>query len=566
MALFEIENLTYFYPEAERPALDGLTLGIEEGGLTLVTGPSGGGKTTLARALAGLVPEFFGGKIGGTVRYMDKPLRELDSRSLHREIGVVLQDPERQLLMTTVERELAFGPENSGMPPELIKRRVMESASCLGITGLLDRRTAELSGGMQQKVILGAAIAMEPRILILDEPTSQLDPVSAKELLELLVRLRDDCGRTIVLIEQRLEQSLPASDRVIFLETGKIKFDGTPRDYCRKINASDPRFLPPVTRLFSRDCAQDPPLTIRDGRRVLRARGRPAALTVTPPVEHNGRLCEIKNASYTYENGIRALRAINLAVSRGEIVSVLGPNGAGKSTLLKVISGLLRPSRGKVSVAGGEPYGSPNREKAVRCGYLSQNPDDFLFHDTVSEEIGYTLRNLGLPERDAVSRSLSLWGITRLAGRNPRELSAGERQCVALAAATIAAPPILLLDEPSRGLDARLKDLLGKLITAYVRKRDAAAIIVTQDIEFAAEWAGRAVLLFKGEVVADGPKREIFKGEPFYSSQMSRLFHNIAEGIVTLDDAREALDGAFYFASVNNCPPSDLPDLRQDKM
>ena len=540
MSLFRIEDLSYFYPEAVQPALDRVTLTLREGELVLVTGPSGGGKTTLARALAGLVPGFFGGKIGGRIYFRGVPIERVDRRLLHAEIGIVLQDPEKQTLMTRVEKELSFGPENLGITPDIVRRRVRELADCLGIAGCLGARVDELSGGMRQRIALGAVMATGARALVLDEPTSQLDPVAAEELFSLLSRLRDDLGCTIILVEQRLERCLPMAERVLFMEEGRPQFDGTSREFCRWASGAAPDFLPPVADLWARATSAELPMTVREGRALLRLsplapapRPRPAAALGEP-------VALLDRVSFAYGNGPRVLNDVSLQARRGEVAALLGPNGAGKSTILKLACGLLRPARGAVTLAGMDPGRMENREKAALCGYLSQSPDDFLFHDTVASEIGYTLRNLGRAEGDAAARALAAWGLSRLAERNPRELGAGERQCVALASAMAAGPRLLLLDEPSRGQDPRLKCLLAGMLAAAAAG-GAAVLLVTQDFEFAAECAGRIVLLFDGEVVADGPKREIFDGGPFYSPQVSRLFRGFAEGVVTRGDARTAL-------------------------
>jgi len=515
MSLFEIEQLTYYYPGTARPALDRMSLLFEEGELVLVTGPSGGGKTTLARALSGLVPHFFGGTIGGRVIYRGNPLDGLDRRALNAEIGVVTQDPEKQILMTRVERELCFGPENLGLPPPEIMRRVMEMAGLLGLSGLLRCRTDELSGGMKQRTVLGAVMAMGARIMILDEPTSQLDPAAADDLRGFLSRARDELGYTILLIEQRLEHCLPMADRVLFIDRGRLNFDGAPRDFCRWATAHAPYVLPHAQRVSTALSPGDTALSAMGphpdpGQQALPARSEP--------------LAELSKVSFTYGSDGPALREVTLAVSQGEVISILGPNGAGKSTLLKIICGILSPSGGKVTVAGKEPSRRPNREKAALCGYLSQNPDDFLFHETVFDEVGYTLRNLGRYDDDTVYAALARWGIAHLSGRNPRELSAGERQCVALAAATIASPPLLLLDEPTRGQDGRLNEQTGMRLTAFARERNAAVIVVTQDVEFAAAWSQRIVLLLNGEIIADRPNRAPPDGAPFDPFQMSGLF------------------------------------------
>ncbi|MDD5556794.1 MAG: ATP-binding cassette domain-containing protein [bacterium] len=533
MGILDLERLTYSYPDAARPALEDVTVRFGEGELALVTGPSGSGKTTLARAAARLVPDFFGGRFGGDVRYRGRPLRELDAGALHAEIGFVFQEPERQLLMATAEREIAFGPENLGLPPAAVARRVVEAAESLGVTGLLGARTDELSGGMQQRIVLAAAVAMQPAVLILDEPTSRLDPVAARDLLGLLARLRDDLGCTIVLVEERLADCLRVADRVLHLDGGAIAFDGAPAAFSRWAAEAAPLFLPPVARLFPPGL-EGPPLTVREARARLAPLlplGPPPA---PPPRPSGGPLVVIEGARFAYPGGAVALRGIGLVAAAGEVVALIGPNGAGKTTLLKAAAGLIPLPAGSVAVAGGAP--SPHA-----CGFLPQNADTLLLHDTVLEEVAFTLRASGLG-REGAEEVMRRWGVAHLAGRNPRELGAGERQCVSLAAAAAAAPPVLLLDEPVRGLDPLLRERAGGAIAAHAAA-GGCVVLATQDIEFAAERADRVVLLAGGEVVEEGRPRDLFHGEPFYSPQVSRLFRGAAAGVVTVGDARRLLAG-----------------------
>lgn len=486
MTVLAVDNLTYYYPETSTPALRRVTLAIGEGECVLITGPSGGGKTTLARALSGLLPNFFGGRIGGGVRHRGLPIGTLPRVQLHAEIGIVLQDPERQILMTVVEGELALGLENMGLPPGLIGRRVAETASSLGLGGYLPFRTDELSGGLAQRTVIAAILAMGPRVLILDEPTAQLDRPAALNLMGLLKQLHRERGYTILIIEHRMEQCLPLAGRILFIREGGVQFDGTPDSFRRWAATSAPHFAP------------SPPSATR----VAGVVPPPAGIAREEPV------VTVSNLSFTYRNGVQALRGIDCSVRRGEIVAVLGDNGAGKSTLLKIICGLLTPASGTALLMERPPADYRNSEKASLCGYLSQNPGDLLFHDTVSEEVGYTLRATGAPENGAVERALARWGITHLARRNPRELSAGERQCVALAATTIAAPPLLLLDEPTRGQDPLIREHLGKALVALAHECGTAVIFVTQDFEFASNWSRRAVVMSGGAIVADGPTHE----------------------------------------------------------
>ncbi|MCX6357330.1 MAG: ATP-binding cassette domain-containing protein [Candidatus Aureabacteria bacterium] len=536
MKLLECVGLTYCYPGCGRPALERIDLSIEEGSFVLITGPSGAGKTTLAHALAGLVPAFFGGRIGGQILYRGRPLEELDRRTLHGEIGLVLQDPEQALLMETVERELASGPENLGLTRQTIMRRVMESASFLGLTGLLRARTDELSGGAKQRVALGASMAMGPRTMILDEPVSQLDPVAAAEVTELLARLHHDLGYTIVGIEQRIEEFLPFATRVLFMEEGRIRFDGPPRHFLRWARVSAPAFMPPAARLLCAIHPGDAPLTIQEGRSLLRYPSPPVPPPAAPPPPSADPSVTLQEVSFSYPNGTEAVRRVNLALRPGEVTALLGPNGAGKSTLLKIICGMLQPSRGQIAVLGDPPAACPNNRRAAILGYLPQDPRDVLFNDTVAGEVTYTLRALGRNDASAVATILAEWELSCMATRNPRELSAGERQRAALAAVTAGAPPVLILDEPTRACDPPHREALVARLRAYAQ-RPATLLVVTQDMEFAAAAADRALVLFNGELIADGPPGEILDDGLFYTTEMSRLFRGFARGVVTFDAA-----------------------------
>ncbi|MEJ2746092.1 MAG: ABC transporter ATP-binding protein, partial [bacterium] len=351
MNLFEMEKLTYYYPGTARPALDHIDLLLREGDFVLIAGPSGGGKTTLARALSGLVPHFFGGRIGGRVRYRGDPLGDLDRRALNSQIGVVTQDAEKQILMTRVEHELRFGPENLGLPPGRIRQNVAEMADLLGLSALLRRRTDELSGGMKQRTVLGAVMAMGARIMILDEPTSQLDPASAEDLRAFLSRARNEIGYTILLIEHRIESFLPMADRLLFVEGGRLTFDGGLDEFRRWAPNHAPHILTKPRGVGVSSTA--------------RGETHNAIAPNPPPSDEaravsKGPIVEICNVSFSYGNNDPALKEINLTINRGEIVSILGPNGAGKSTLLKIICGILRPSNGEVAVAGRTASRCPN--------------------------------------------------------------------------------------------------------------------------------------------------------------------------------------------------------------
>ncbi|WP_432408112.1 ABC transporter ATP-binding protein [Wukongibacter sp. M2B1] len=514
MEIFKIQNLTYYYPNSEKPALNNIDITINEGEFILLLGKSGSGKSTLGRVFNKIVPEFYGGKIGGTIEG-------------EKEVGMVFQDPEKQLVMDKVERELAFGLENLGIKPELMRKRIMETLSFLNMWEIRDKKTFELSGGQKQKTAVGATIAMGYRFLILDEPTSQLDPVAAEEILNILKRLNEELGYTIILIEQRIDRCFHLADRVLFMEKGRLVFDGNPEKFAFWCNSKNMKFLPSMSDLFIKLNHDTVPLTVKEGRKKLKELGH---YRDNQGIEKNERnnlnkeeIVNIKKISYTYENGKKALKNLELTIDKGEILGIMGENGGGKSTLLKNISGILKPTKGKL-IVGGE------------VGFLSQNPNDYLFNDTVYEELKYTLDNKNIKDDGRIEKVLRELEIYKYIDRNPRDLSGGERQRVALASILVMEPDILLLDEPTRGLDKDLKDRLGEIVLG-LKERGKAIIIVTHDVEFLGSYADRVGLIFDGSVAQVGCKYDVLTSGIYYSTQINKLFSGQVDGILTLEDA-----------------------------
>ncbi|MDX9870913.1 MAG: ABC transporter ATP-binding protein [Clostridia bacterium] len=561
MALLEIENLTYHYPDENRSALDRINLTVQEGEFILLAGGSGSGKSSLVRAMAGLIPDFYGGKIAGAVRLDGMDIKALARSEVVRKVGMVFQDPESQLVMTTVEQELAFGMENLGLAPELMKRRIMEVSGALSLHGYLQENIPRLSGGLKQKTLLASILAMQPEILILDEPTSQLDPVAGEEILTVVRRLNEDNGITVILIEQRLERCFHLADRIVVMSEGRIIHDSPDRAAAAAwAVAKDSPFLPPLARLFAATGIQPLPLTVKEGRKALKGLQIPAGLNAaegkTAKSTEKGvgpedrimsgtaakktPLLEVKQLWLTYDNGREVLKNINLTLNPAEFLIIMGENAAGKTTLLKTIRGLLRPSRGQVRLLGREANDFTVEALAQTVGYLAQNPNDYLFQPTVREEISFTLQNLGLAEDGRVEKILERFALLPYAAANPRDLSTGERQRAALAAILAADPPILLLDEPTRGLDYEMKASLGELL-AGLRQEGHAIIVVTHDVEFAAEYAQKILFLSRGQIVSAGDKKEMLSRSTFYSSQIGKLFHGIDDSIVTLQDGAKAL-------------------------
>lgn len=555
MSIFKVENLTYYYPETEQPALCEINLEVAEGEFLLVVGGSGSGKSSLARALAGLIPDFYGGKVGGRMLFKGSDAREIDRRRLAAEVGIVFQDPEKQLVMTGVEAEIAFGLENIGLPQQEMFRRIAEVMSFLNLMPFKSEFTANLSGGQKQKLALASVLAMQPCVLVLDEPTSQLDPAAAEELFNLVKRLNEEMNLTIILIEQRLERCFHLADRVVVMANGRIVNAGAPEEMTAWQVKSRMPFVPPVAALFAHLESPVLPLTVKDGRKLIRERFYPTFNThntrwVVKPAKGldskknfagsagDNELVRIKDLWFSYPNGREALRGINLGVMAGEFLAVLGENAAGKTTLLKHLVGLLKPGRGVARVCGIDTRQSMPQQLARVVGYLSQNPSDYLFQDTVEAELRFTLTNLGISDDGRINRLLVKLGLDRYRQVNPRDLSSGERQRVALASVLVAGPQLLVLDEPTRGIDYQLKGELGNLLQELILE-GVAVVLVTHDVEFAAEYAGRVIMLFDGQIACDGPKYAVLNDSMFYAPQISRLFRDMDGSVLTL---REALD------------------------
>ncbi|HEV7584461.1 MAG TPA: ATP-binding cassette domain-containing protein [Solirubrobacteraceae bacterium] len=527
--LLSFEQVSYRYPGAPEAALSDVTAALAPGEFCLLAGLSGHGKSTLLRAACGLVPHFHGGHFGGRVTLAGLDTREHGPAQLGAVAGVLFQDPETQLVMSTVRAELALALESRGHGATAVARGVEEVALALGIDALLDRSTHDLSGGEKQRVALGAALAGRPQVVLLDEPTSQLDPVAGDELIGLLRRLNQEWETTIVLAEHRLERCLAAADRVIALHEGRVACDGDPEAFLTWATRRSPALQTPAAKLFALSGLAPAPTGVRQARATLRARGLlpgervspDARTTAKPPMRGRRRRAESVTAAleldavwHELSDGPAILRGVNLRLQPGESVALMGRNGAGKSTLLRHAAGLLAPTRGRVRRAG-------------RVALLLQNPGDYFIHERVREE---------LPDGAAMPE-----GLEDAAERNPRDLSGGERQRLALAIVSGAgeAPAVLALDEPTRGMDRAAKGLLA----AELRRRASegqAVIVATHDPEFAAACADRAVLLADGRVIADGTAAELLAGGWYFATETARILGGAA-GVLLPEEGAELL-------------------------
>lgn len=551
--MIKLENVTFYYNDAKEPALNDISFKIRDGEFVLITGPSGGGKSTLCRLFNGLIPHFYGGKIAGRIEVQDLDVLAHPPSELALKTGMVFQDPENQIVSTDVEREIAFGLENLGYPADMIARRLEDALDTIGISGLRHRPMGELSGGEKQKVVIAAVLALHPEVLVLDEPTSELDPQSAEEVLSVVHRLNDELGITVLLVEHRLDRVLHHTDRIIVIDKGKIIADGPPRDV---FNAHYDRLveigtgIPPVIRL-ARELAGhgnghvNVPLTVKEGRIMLAELLSGGHFrTVHRPEKRGGKpVIEVEKLTYAYADGRAVLRDVNFQVNEGEFITLMGRNGSGKTTLVKHLNGLLKPKKGRVLVCGNDTGKTDMIDLIRDVGMVFQNPDDHLFSDSVEEEIGFTLSNLGFGRSeisDRVNKTLEKFRLTGCRNEYPRNLSGGEKQRVVLASVIAYEPKILVLDEPTRGLDYRTKCELMAFLREYA-ERGNAVILVTHDVETAAEYADRVILLAGGEIIADGDSHDVLSRGLLFSPQINRLIqpfakYGLAPDILTVEE------------------------------
>lgn len=513
-----LDDVTFRYPAAREFALHEASGHVPAGAFALIVGRSGSGKSTLLRCLNGLVPHFSGGAFGGQVLVAGLDTRFVGPRELSADVGFVFQDPESQLFTSRVTDEIAFSLEQHGVDRTTMWNRVEETIDLVGIAHLRDRHPNRLSGGEQQRVAIAAALAMHPHLLVLDEPTSQLDPNGAEDVLAALTRLNEDLGLTVVLAEHRLERVLARADQVRVMKgPGERAIEGPPREIAAVL---DPVALPPVAQL-GRHIGDDPlPLTVKEGRSLLtrvRLPTEPGLVRHSSPGE-----IAISAKAITVRLDERTVfRDLSLDVRYGEFVALMGRNGSGKTTLIRSLMGLEGVKRGSVAISGLNVSAGNYRDVRGRIGYLPQQAGSLFFKERLIEELRFTVRarNAANGPADVIER----FGLGELVERHPLDLSGGERERAALATVMAGGPRILLLDEPTRGMDAWRKMELARLLVEL--QRDGVAIVLaTHDVELVAGCASRVVMLGDREIIADGSPREVLTGSLTYSTQINRIF------------------------------------------
>jgi energy-coupling factor transport system ATP-binding protein len=563
MALLEVAQFSFSYPEEQQFALKGIDLTARQGEFVLVCGPSGSGKTTLLRHFKHELAPV--GTREGEIRFAGRPVGQLPPREAASRIGMVQQDPEYQTVTDRVLSEIVFGMENLGFSSDLMRRRAAELTHFFGLDGLLHRPMFELSGGQKQTVHLASVLALQPELLLLDEPTAQLDPVAAKELLQLLHRLNRELGLTVILSEHRLDDAFHLADRVIVMEEGMVRFEGRPTDVARALwDSGDGRwraFVPPVPLLFLTmqgsmqpaglpESSESPessvteagaeiPLTLKDVvQQLLRTPAPPVESVAAaplfpesgqlpPPSTPSAVLLECKELGFQYDPkaSVPVIRHASLSVREGDILAILGSNGSGKSTLLKLMAGVLVPQFGSIFLQGVKFHRrkKASRDRALPIGYLDQNPFNYFSEETVEQELVQAATRAGTSNPQAKAASIAEhFDLLALLSRHPYDVSAGERQKVALAAILIGEPRVLLLDEPTKGLDPFARDRWGERLRE-LRRQGITIVMATHDVEFAARTATHCAMMFDGAVAAVGEPESFFRDNLYYTTARHRL-------------------------------------------
>ena len=531
MEILDVKDLSFTYAGSDKKAIENLSFSLEKGDFLAVCGSTGSGKSTLMRLIKReLMPS---GALEGKIYLDGDDMSALGEAETAFRIGYVMQNPEQQIVTDKVWHELAFGLENMGVPQEAMRRRVAETACFFGIENLFDKSVSELSGGQKQLVCLASVMAMQPEILILDEPTAQLDPISASEFISTVLRLSRELSLTVIMIEHRLEEVIPVSDKLLALDNGRQVAFGNTRDAVRKIGEYPGlnEGMPAALRLFRKlGGASIPPLTNTEGRRYIEGNfgNRTRAL---PDEEHT--LCdeaalELENVYFRYaREADDVLRGVTLRVNKGEVFCILGGNGSGKSTMLWCAAGVNKPYSGNIRIFGKKIRDYKNGDLYRNCvSLLPQDVQTVFLKDTVGEEI----RELGQGDIP--------FDLSHLAKKHPYDLSGGEQQLAALAKVLMTKPRLLLLDEPTKGIDAHTRGIFASLIKK-LSADGVTVVIVTHDVEFAANIADRCAMFFRGEVTSCGTPGDFFSENSFYTTAVSRMTRGYYDRAVTLDDAEK---------------------------
>lgn len=570
MEIYTIQDLNFTYPEKREKALDGLNLSIKQGEFITIVGPSGCGKSTLLRQMKTVLAPH--GTLCGQILYDGRLLSSIDLREQSAQIGFVMQNPDNQIVTDKVWHELAFGLESLGYDTRTIRRRVAEMSSFFGIQTWFHKNVVELSGGQKQLLSLASIMAMQPSVLILDEPTSQLDPIAAADFLATIGRINRELGTTIIMTEHRLEEVFPITDRVVVVEKGKLICQGSPYEVGEFLRDSGhPMFsaMPTPMRIYGAVKAINNqlscPITIRDGRLWLDEFSKNHKLE---PVSSKELFDDIHDRSFAIElhdvwfkydrDRPDVLRGLSLKVRKGEFLAILGGNGTGKTTSLSVVSGINKPYRGKVFIDGKEA----SKHDGLLGGHIAmlpQNPQSIFVKKTVYDDLMEILKGKTISKTECdkkISRISRLCRLDDLLLRHPYDLSGGEQQRAALAKVLLLQPRILLLDEPTKGLDAEYKQIFARVLQSLV-KEGITIVMVSHDIEFCAQYASKCAMFFDGGIVVEDVPRAFFSGNSFYTTCANRMARHLLPEAVIAEDVIVACGGVL--------PPDPVQSIDQER-
>ena len=539
MALFQIENLSFSYPTAgETESLRNINLTVQKGEYIVLCGKSGSGKTTLLRQLKSVLTPH--GKKSGTILFNSTPLENVSHREQSAKIGYVMQNPDDQIVTDKVWHELAFGLESIGCDQTAMRAKVAEMACYFGIADWFHKDVATLSGGQKQLLNLASIMAMQPDVLILDEPTSQLDPIAASDFLNTIRKINTELGTTVIITEHRLEDIFPYADRAIVMAGGQVIADDTPRNIGKLLYVQQNHMFAamptPVRVFYGAQSAGDCPLTVREGRNWLSKNyAAPKVATLSVPtfqekVEHPALV--LKELWFRYEkDSPDVLRGVNAEIPTGSLFAIVGGNGAGKSTMLKAICGICRPYRGQVKLFGKpiSKYKSPELFNGC-VAMLPQDPKCLFVKKTIREDLAEMSK-----DEDKITQIAALCEIDHLLDSHPYDLSGGEQQRAALAKVLLTDPRLLLLDEPTKGIDSFFKEKLASIL-CKLKKQGVTIIMVSHDVEFCAKYADTVSMFFDGQILTTDIPRRFFGGNSFYTTAACRMSRHIFSMAVTAED------------------------------
>lgn len=565
--IIRFEDVTYFYPGTETPAIKDINLSLDEGEIILITGPSGAGKTTLCSTLNRIVPEAYEGKLTGRIFFRDEDISKYSIGQMAFKAGMLFQDPSGQLTNPTVADEVAFGPENKGMPVQRVEELIEEYVGYVHMEKFLERSPQALSGGQQQSVAYASVLAMEPEVYVLDEPTSNLDPLGSDLVFELMRKLASEKKKTVVIVEHKIEKIIDMVDRIIVMDKGSIVYDGTPDEVLihyedlKKIGV----LVPQANQIFQKMNQEKGTaftMTTSFEEAIQELRNYLPGKLLTDKMEEVGRkfkkanvytepIVQVKDLRFSYTPEVEVLHGINLEIHKGEFLSIVGRNGSGKTTIVKCFNGLHKPTSGSVTVNGMDTRKTTVAEMSKVVGYCFQNPDHQIFSSVVLDELRYGPQNLHWDEAEieaTVDEVATMLGIEDILDENPYNLSKGQRQSIAVASILCMKPDVLIVDEPTTGQDPTQSRGMMDMMAKLNKELGKTIIVITHDMSIAAEYSDRIVAMHQGEVIADGTPREVFaKEELLHSSnleapQITRLLQQAGISHPTVIDVDEAFE------------------------